>query len=85
MNKEIINSMINNSTWKKSDNSVILKFSNGKDLSLNGKNHELYSINTLDDKIVIQFSSGKNYYVEYVNDFNLNLYNAEEHFRIMPE
>jgi hypothetical protein len=85
VNIEIINKMINNSTWICPKSSNTFKFTNGKDLSINGKNHLNYTLTAVDNKIVIQIGSNKSYYVDYVNDFNLYLYNSNEKFWIVPE
>lgn len=84
MNIEIIFQMINNSTWTSSNNKYVYNFINGRDLSINGQNHQEYSLNISDDKIILQLGSSYTYYVEYINDFNLHLYNAQERFKIMP-
>jgi hypothetical protein len=85
MNIETIHGMINNSTWTDKASKRVYRFANGKDLSINGKNHLEYSLNTLDNKIILELGSEKKYFVDYVNDFNLWLSNGEEKFKIMPE
>jgi hypothetical protein len=85
MNAEVINCMLNNSTWANPEDKNIYKFSNGKELSINGKSHFKYSLNSVEDKIIIQLGYKKEYYIKYINDFTLYLYNDEEKFRIIPE
>ncbi len=85
MNIEIINSLINDSTWSTIDNKAVYKFVNGKDVYINGNTHCNYFINYKDNRIVIVLGIAKKYYVNYINDFTLELYNDKEKFKIMPE
>jgi len=85
MDKETICNMIINSTWKNHEKSNIYKFITGNMLSINGRNNLQYSVNINIDKIELLMGSEKRYYVEYVNDFTLKLYNNDESFNIMPE
>jgi hypothetical protein len=85
MDKETIKCMINNSTWNCPEKKVVYKFVSGNIVSVNDKSHLHYSINLHNDKIELQIGSEKIYNIEYVNDFILKLYNANESFRIMPE
>ena len=81
----IINEVINNSTWISPESSNTFKFTNGKELCINGKNNLNYTLNIVDNKIVLQLGTNKSYYIDYVNDFFLWLYNNSEKFRIVPE
>jgi hypothetical protein len=85
MNIETIRKVINNSTWVSNENNTIFEFSNGKDLSINGKNHLQYSLSFADNRVVIQMGVIRKYYVDFINDFTLCLYNDNEKFRISPE
>ncbi len=77
--------MINDSTWKSIDKKTVYKFFNGNSLSINGKNHSHYSINSRNDKLELQLGLEKKYNIEYVNDFILKLKNDNESFCITPE
>jgi len=85
MDKKIIKCMINDSTWKSIDKKTVYKFFNGNSLSINGKNHSHYSINSRNDKLELQLGLEKKYNIEYVNDFILKLKNDNESFCITPE
>jgi hypothetical protein len=87
MNIEIINSLINDSTWSTLDNAAIYKFANGKDVYINGNTHYDYSINynISNNRIVMIMGAVKKYYINFINDFTLELYNSNEKFRIRPE
>lgn len=77
--------MLNNSTWVSKDNNTTFKFSNGNTLSINGKNNSHYSLSLTGKEIVIQLGAEKSYYVNYIDDFTLCLYNHNEKYRITPE
>jgi hypothetical protein len=85
MNIEIINSLIHDSTWSTLDNTAVYRFVNGKDVYINGNTLCNYFINNIDNRIVIALGITKKYYVNYINDFTLELYNDKEKFKIMPE
>ena len=85
MNIETIQGMINNSTWTNPENKHVYQFCNGRDLILDGKDHVSYSLNYSENKVVLQLGPKKKYFIEYINDFILSLYNNEEKFVIMPE
>ena len=85
MNIEIINNLINDSTWSTRDNKAVYRFENGKDVYINNNTHYNYAINYTNDKIVIMLGVTKKYYVNYINDFKLELYNTNEKFTLMPE
>jgi len=85
MNLDVVQSMINNSTWIDPEHDRVYRFDNGKHLSINGKNHLVYSLQSTNNKIVLQLGPKDCYYVDYVNDFLLHLYNDAEKFRITPE
>ena len=77
--------MITDSTWKCVEKKTVYKFFNGNSLSINGKNHSYYSINSQNDKLELHLGLGKIYNIEYVNDFNLKLKNDNESFAITPD
>ena len=56
-----------------------------RDLWINGNNHLTYALNIASGKVKIKLNNFEYYYVEYVNDFTLYLYNEKEKIRIMPE
>ena len=85
MNLHTINSLINNSTWLDNEKQVVFQFSNGKDLSINGKNHIEYHLNSIGKKTVIQLGPRGKYTVEFINDFTLYLQNDNEKLKLMPE
>jgi predicted ribosome-associated RNA-binding protein Tma20 len=85
MDVEVINSLINNSTWSTLDNAAVYKFANGKDVYINGNTHYDYTINRNNNRIVMILGAAKKYYVNFINDFTLEFYNAKEKFRIRPE
>lgn len=85
MNIETIKSMINESTWTNTESKSVYRFSSGNHLSINGKDDLQYSLNVSENKVVLELGSKKKYFIEYVNDFILNLYNGEERFSIMPD
>jgi hypothetical protein len=85
MERETIERMITNSTWNSPEKKTVYKFVDGNILSINGKNHSHYSINSGNDKIELKLSPEKTYNIEYVNDFILKLSNNNESFRIMPD
>lgn len=85
MNIETIKWMINDSTWRDSENWTLYKFTNGKDLSINGKTHLNYAIKTDEGKIMMLMGAEKQYTVEYVNDFVLRLCNQTEQLKLIPE
>ena len=85
MDIKTINCLINNSTWINHENNTIYEFVNDTSLSINGKEHFQYSINVIDNKLVIQIGARVNYCVDYINDFILCFYNNNEKFRITPE
>jgi hypothetical protein len=80
----IIKGMINNSTWVDPENNNVYKFFNINDLAINGENHSHYALNKRNDKIAIELGSKQVYFVEFVNDFQLIIYNNDEKFRIVP-
>ena len=82
---DIINSMLNDSTWTDLTKNQVYKFENGRDLWINGNNHLTYALNSSSGKVKIKLNNFEYYYVEYVNDFTLFLYNEKEKFRLMPE
>ena len=84
MKKEIIKGMTSNSIWVDHENQTIYKFSGNNELFINGKNHLQYLLKRCNNQVVIKLGTKQKYYVEYVNDFNLNIYNDEEIFRITP-
>jgi hypothetical protein len=77
--------MINNSTWIDPEHNRVFRFANDQHLSINGKNHLFYSLQSAENKIVLKLGPTDSYYVDYVNDFVLHLYNNDEKFRITPE
>ena len=83
--KKTIKCMINNSTWISHEKNTVYRFINNSHLSINGKNHLRYSINTCNNYIEIQLGSQEKYQIEYVNDFILKIFNTNESFNIMPE
>ena len=84
MSFEIIKQMIDNSTWTSSNQKYVYKFINDKIISINGHPNQTYTLNQSDNKIELRLGSTTTYFIEYVNDFVLNLYNAQEKFRITP-
>jgi len=84
MKTEIIKSLINKPTWVNPENQTIYKFSSKNELYINGENHLRYLLKRCNNQIVIKLGSQKRYFVEYVNDFNLQIYNDEEIFKITP-
>ncbi|RPH29214.1 MAG: hypothetical protein EHM93_17600 [Bacteroidales bacterium] len=84
MKIKIIKDMINNSTWVDPENKTIYKFAENNELFINGKNHLRYLLKMSNNQIVIKLGSKQAYFVEYVSDFNLKIYNDEEVFRITP-
>jgi len=85
MDKEIIKSMLSNSTWENPEKNIVYKFSGGNILSINGKNHSTYSINAKNDKIELSINAANNFIIEFVDDFTLKLSNKNESFIISPE
>ena len=83
MTKEIINKMIDNSSWIDIKNNIIYKFTNRKNLLINGKSNLQYTLDSLGNKIVLQLGTNL-YMVKYVNDFILDLCNDIENIRITP-
>lgn len=84
MEIEIIKGMINNSTWVNPENQTIYKFTGKNELYINGENHMRYLLKRCNNQVVIKLGSQKKYFVEYVNDFKLEIYNDKEIFRITP-
>lgn len=84
MKIEVIKGMINNSTWIDPEKNTIYKFANENHLVIDGTNHIKYRVKKNNNKVVIQLGSAKKYFVEYVNDFILNIYNRDEKFMITP-
>jgi hypothetical protein len=84
-NVDVINSMLNDSTWSDLAKGKVYKFENGRDLCINGNNHLTYLLNGAKGKVKIKIGTLGFYFVEYVNDFTLYLYNDKEKFRLMPE
>jgi len=84
MEIEIIKGMINNSSWVNPENQTIYMFAGKNELYINGENHLRYLVKRCNKQIIIKLGSPKWYFVEYVNDFNLQIYNDEETFRITP-
>jgi hypothetical protein len=82
---EIINRVIDNSVWISPESSNTFKFAKGRELIINDKNNLNYTLSTIDNKIVMQLGTNKRYYIDYVDDFTLCLYNGSEKFRIVPE
>jgi hypothetical protein len=85
MEKQIIKSMLNDSTWKSPEKKDFYKFVNGDVLLVNGKDQFSYSIDSQNNKIVLQLGSEKTYSIEYVDDFNLKIFNNIESFSITPD
>jgi hypothetical protein len=85
MNIEVINSLINDSTWSNRDNTEVYRFVNGKEVFINGSTHCNYFININNNRLVLTLGVSKKYYINYINDFTLELFNSREKFRIMPE
>ncbi|NJO91880.1 MAG: hypothetical protein HC831_25130 [Chloroflexia bacterium] len=85
MNKNTIERMLNNSSWINPEEKIVYKFINAGFLSINGAEYLPYSINSVNNRIVLQIGTDKSYNVEFVNDFILRLYNNKESFRITPE
>jgi hypothetical protein len=85
MNISTIDSLLNDSTWSTTDNNLIYKFSNGKDLWINGNNHLKYSLKRKNKKVQIRLDNEKEYFVEFIDDFTLYFYNEKERIVIMPE
>ena len=85
MDKNIIKCMLNDSTWKSIEKKEVYKFFNGNSLSINGKNHSHYSVNSNNDEIELQLGLEKRYNIEYVNDFLLKLKNDKDSYYITPE
>ena len=84
-NIDIVNAMINNSTWSDLEKRKVYKFENGRDLWINGNKHLTYVLDSTGDKVKIKLGAIGFYFVEYVNDFTLYLYNDKEQFKLMPE
>ena len=85
MNVGIIKSILDNSTWIDNKNKNIYKFFNQNDLAINGVNHSHYFIQRNNNQIALKLSTNQIYFVEYVNDFHLIIYNNDEKFKIIPE
>jgi hypothetical protein len=85
MNIKTINTLINNSSWADPESRIVYNFSNGKDLSINGKDHLNYFIKAVNKKIEIQIGDEKRYIIEYVNDFSIKLHNEKETIRLRPD
>ena len=77
--------MLSNSIWKSSEKNTIYQFTNGNFLSINGKDHIPYSINSNSNMIELLIDSTTSYNIEYIDDFTLKLCNKIESFIIMPE
>jgi hypothetical protein len=84
-NVSLIRNLINDSTWVRKETNTTLQFSNGKDLAINGQNHMVYSLKSVDNKTIIQLDKERVYYIDFVNDFTLSLHNQHEQFQINPE
>ncbi len=84
MKEEIVKGMISNSTWIDPENKVVFKFTDDKKLTINGDTQLPYSVLTKQNKIVLKLGTTQMYHVEYVNDFQLKIYNEHEKFRIIP-
>lgn len=84
MEIEIIKGMLSNSTWIDPENQTIYKFAENNELYINGKNHLQYLLKRCNNQIVIKLGTKQKYYIEYVNDFNLQIFNDVEVFRITP-
>jgi hypothetical protein len=85
MEKQIIESMLYDSTWESPEKKDFYKFVNGNILIVNGKDQFSYSIKSQNNKIVLQMSSKETFTIEFVNDFILNIFNNSESFRIIPD
>ena len=84
MKIDVIKGMIKDSTWIDPERHTVYKFANENHLVIDGSNHIKYKVKRSNNRIVIQLGSAKKYFVEYVNDFILNIYNHEEKFMITP-
>lgn len=84
MKIETIKGMINNSTWIDPKSKDIYEFSVNNNLFINGQNHQRYILKNFKNQIVIELGSKHKYFVEYINDFNLQIHNNEEMFTIIP-
>ena len=85
MNIKTINNLINDSTWADPENRIVYNFSNGKDLTINGRDHLHYFIKGVNKKIEIQIGDETRYLIEYINDFTLELHNEQETIRLIPD
>jgi hypothetical protein len=81
---EVINRLIDDSTWSTIDTNEVYKFENGKDVCINENVRYEYVLNYSNNRIVILLGESKKYYVNYINDFTIELYNTKEKFRLMP-
>lgn len=84
MKIEIIKDMINNSTWINPESQTIYKFTKNNELYINGKNHLRYLLKRCNNQVVMKLGSKQRFFIEYINDFNLQIYNDEDVFRITP-
>jgi hypothetical protein len=85
MDIDIINTLLNDSTWSNTDNNYVYRFANGKEVYINNSTCCNYVLNYDKNRIVILMGVAQKYYVNYINDFTLELFNTKEKFRIMPE
>ena len=84
MKIETIKGMIDNSIWIDPENKNIYEFSIENNLIINGKNHQCYMLKNFKNQIVIVLGTKHKYFIEYVNDFSLQIHNDEEVFTIIP-
>jgi hypothetical protein len=85
MNTATIKWMINNSTWVNPQSETTYRFTNNKELAINGTNHQQYSVSSQNNQVLLQLGTQAKYFVKYINDFNLMLFNDREKFNITPE
>ena len=85
MDKKDFQNMLSNSIWMSSEKNTSYQFTNGNFLSINGKDHTPYSINSHSNKVELLIDSITSYNIEYIDDFTLKLFNKIESFIIMPE
>ena len=84
MDTQTLKEMINNSTWVSLNDNKVFKFSNNREVEINGINQLNYTLQSRNNTTILSIDNEGNYTVDYLNDFNLKLYNEAEQFYITP-
>jgi hypothetical protein len=81
---DTIRKMIDDSTWRSTDQKYIYTFITGNKLMVNDKKHFAYYLRSVNKRVQIQLGSDKKYSVEYIDDFTLDFINENGRVRLMP-